>query len=314
MQLLFITSNRLGDAILSTGVLAHFLCQHPGAHVTVVCGKVPAPLFRALPGIAEIIAVEKAKFSTHWLSPFAHLFGKHWDLMIDLRQVGIMRLLPARAKLLGKDTKGTRHRVEDLAELLGGTARKVPTPTIWLDSEAVQTAKRLIPDGAPVIALGPTTGPKRKLWRPERYATVMGALTAPSGVMPGARIAVFGAPNERARADEVLRLLPSDRTLDLVGATDPLEAAAALGRCSLYVGADSGLMHLAAAMEVPTLGLFGEHGVPQIYRPWGVHTAFVHRRNPDWDVNNKPTAMDGIEANEVIQAAEELVRRAQTKV
>ncbi len=309
MRLLFITSNRLGDAILSTGVLAHLLCQNPDAHVTVVCGKVPAPLFRAVPGIAEIIPVEKEKFATHWLAPFWHLLGRRWDLMVDLRNVGIMRLLPARAKLFGKEHKGTRHRLEDFAALVG-TPDNVPTPTIWLDSEAVETAIRLIPDGGPVIALSPVTGPKRKRWRADRYAAVMGALTASSGAMAGARIAVFGAPSERELAEQVIKLLPSNRTLDLVGATDPLEAAAALGRCSLFVGADSGLMHLAAAMDVATLGIFGEHGVPQVYRPWGGHTAYVHRRNPDWDVSDRPTAMDGISANEVIEAAEELIKRA----
>jgi ADP-heptose:LPS heptosyltransferase len=161
-----------------------------------------------------------------------------------------------------------------------------------------------------VIAVAPVTGPKRKLWRPERYAAVLDALTAPTGVFPHARIAVFAAPNERERAEALVKLLPAGRTIDLIGATDPLEAAAAIGRCTFFFGVDSGLMHAAAAMDVPTVGLFGEHGRPQVYRPWGRHTAYVHRRNPAYDVNDKPTGMDGISVDEVIAACETLAERA----
>ena len=78
MRLLFITSNRLGDAILSTGVLAHFIGMYPGAEVTVVCGRVPAALFRAVPGIKQIIAVEKEPFALHWLKPFSVPIGMCW--------------------------------------------------------------------------------------------------------------------------------------------------------------------------------------------------------------------------------------------
>jgi len=308
MRLLFITSNQLGDAILSTGVLAHYLCEYPGADVTVVCGKVPAPLFRAMPGIAEIIPVEKQKYATHWLEAFGHLFGRRWDLMVDLRLVALMKLLPAKRRVFGKEASRTKHRLEDFADLLD-TPGHVPSPTIWLDREVVEKARTLIPDGGPVIGVGPVTGPLRKIWRPERYAAVLGALIAYSGIAPGARIAVFGAPNERERAEDVIKLLSSDHVIDLVGATDPLEAAAALGRCSLYLGADSGLMHLAAAMDIPTVGLFGEDGVPQVYRPWGAKTAYVHRRNPDLVADDKPSAMDSISVDEVLKVCETLLQR-----
>ncbi len=311
MRLLFITSNRLGDAILSTGLLGYYIKQHPGAEVTVVCGKVPAPLFRNIPEVVEIIAVAKEPFAAHWLKLYGRLFGNKWDLMVDLRHVGMFRFLPAAKRVLGGVPNFRGHKLEEFAALIGSA--QVPAPVISLGAEAIATAKTLIPENeinTPIIALGATTGPKRKRWRPENYAAVMAALTEPTGILPGARIAVIGAPNEREQADPIIKLLPASRTLNLVGTTDVLTGAAVVSHCALYVGADSGLMHLAATMDVPTLGLFGEHGVPQTYRPWGTHTAHVHRRNPNWDVNDKPSAMDGISAAEVIAAAEELVRRA----
>lgn len=317
MRLLFITSNRLGDAILSTGVLNYFLAKHPGAALTVISGKVPAPIFRAAPGLERIIPVEKSAFAMHWLSAYADVVRQRWDIMVDLRNVGIMRLLPARTRIFGTEATGTRHRLEDYAAMLG--AADVPAPKIWLDDTALAKAAQLIPEGRPVLALAPSTGPKRKLWRPDRYAAVAAALTAPDGPMPGARIAVFGAPSDAGHAGAVMDLLPSAQVLNLVGQTDPLEAAAALGRCQGFVGVDSGLMHISAAMDVPTLGLFGELGVPQAYRPWGQRTAYVHRRSPDYRSKllpsgeiDRPAAMDGLQPTEVINAATELLRSAKS--
>ncbi len=309
MRILFITSNRLGDAILSTGVLAHFLHDHPGAEITVVCGKIAAPMFRAAPGLKEIIAVEKQRFSLHWLGPFAQFALRRWDLMVDLRDVAIMKLIPARRRIFGAAASGMRHRLEDFAELTGAGGT-VPAPHFWFDEAALAKAHLLVQPGPPVIAVAPVTGPLRKLWRPDRYAAVLEALTGPTGPLPGARIAVFAAPDEGPRARAVTSLLPTDRTLDLVGATDPLEAAAAIAECSFFLGVDSGLMHAAAALDVPTVGLFGHHGVPQVYRPWGVQTAYVHRRNPDWDPADKPSAMDAIEVDEVVEVCTALMRRA----
>lgn len=327
MRLLFVTSNRLGDAILSTGVLAHFIKAHPGIEVTVVCGKVPAPLFRATPGLKEIITVEKQAWSTHWLGAFGKLFTRRWDVMVDLRNVGIFRLLLAGKKYRGGATDFRGHKLEEFASLLG--SKEVPEPVVWLDEAAKDEARQILPaagDQQLTIALGATTGPKRKRWRPENYAAVIEALSSPSGKLKDARIVLLGAPGakEREQADALMTLLPNsgteERTIDLVGKTDVLNGAAVLTSCDFYLGVDSGLMHMAAALGLPTLGIFGEHGAPQTYRPWppsgggasraGGHVAHVHKKNPDWTWDDRPSAMDGVKVEDVVRAAEELATRA----
>jgi len=52
MRLLFVTSTRIGDAILSTGVLARLLEEHPNARVTIACGPAAASLFEAVPALS----------------------------------------------------------------------------------------------------------------------------------------------------------------------------------------------------------------------------------------------------------------------
>jgi ADP-heptose:LPS heptosyltransferase len=92
--------------------------------------------------------------------------------------------------------------------------------------------------------------------------------------MPDARIVVLGAGEERQDALPLLAGLPRNRTIDLMGRADLLTAYAVLQHAYLFVGNDSGLMHLAAAARVPTLGLFGPSSETR-YGPWGPHARAV---------------------------------------
>ena len=58
-RILFITSTRIGDAVLSSGLLDHVTAAHPGARVTVACGPLAAPLFTHAPGVEEVIVMSK---------------------------------------------------------------------------------------------------------------------------------------------------------------------------------------------------------------------------------------------------------------
>jgi hypothetical protein len=60
-RLLFITSNRIGDAVLSTAALEEAMARLPGASVVIACGELPAPLFRATPGLERIVTFRKER-------------------------------------------------------------------------------------------------------------------------------------------------------------------------------------------------------------------------------------------------------------
>ena len=66
MRILFITATRLGDAVLSTGVLAHLLGCYPTARITVACGPVAAGVFARMPRLDRVIVVEKRAWDVHW--------------------------------------------------------------------------------------------------------------------------------------------------------------------------------------------------------------------------------------------------------
>ena len=67
-RILFVTATRIGDAVLSTGLLAHLIERYPGARVTVTASPVSAPLFQGVPGLERLIALSKRRHARHWLA------------------------------------------------------------------------------------------------------------------------------------------------------------------------------------------------------------------------------------------------------
>ncbi|MFN3077958.1 MAG: glycosyltransferase family 9 protein, partial [Alphaproteobacteria bacterium] len=185
---------------------------------------------------------------------------------------------------------------------------------LWPTPEHRETAAALLPGESPVIGVGPATNWRAKTWRATRFADLLSRLTAADGMLPRARIAVFGGPSEREEAMTLITELPAERRIDLVGTLDLVTTYACLERCSFYVGNDSGLMHLAAAAGVATLGLFGPSQEVH-YAPWGLRTAVVRTPLPferifpeGFDHRNSDTLMDGLTVDKVEEAAVALYR------
>lgn len=272
-HILFITSNRLGDAVLSTGLLHHLLRTEPEAKVTIACGTLPSSLFAGYPLLDHLIAFQKEKYSLHWVKLWRQVAGTRWDAVIDLRNSAVSRLVWARRRYIyGPHIDQTRHKVEQAAETMRLTT--IPDPALWFTAAQENRAAELIPPGGTVLGIGPTANWPGKTWPADNFIDIIAALTAPDGIFPAARIAVFAAPGEEEAAYQVLNSVPQDRRLDVIAKGKPGEIGAALARCALYIGNDSGLMHMAAAAGVPTFGLFGPSW-PHLYRPWGPHTAFA---------------------------------------
>jgi heptosyltransferase III len=306
LKILFITATRIGDAVLSSGLLAHLAAQHPGARFTIACGAPAAPLFEAVPGLDRLIVIEKQPFHSHWLSLWAACATTRWDRIYDLRGSVIGSLLLGREKLAGKYRDDTVHRVEELGRLVG--VSPPPAPKIWISDDARDVAAALVPGDGKVIAVGPTANWGGKQWPADRFAALVRRATDPDGILPGASVAVLGAASEREMAAPVLEALPGDRSIDLVGQSLPV-AAACVKRAAVYVGNDSGLMHVAAATGTPTLGLFGPSPDTR-YGPWGAHCAVVRTLEgfkelvlaPDFDHLSHKSLMTGLSVGMAYEA------------
>lgn len=315
MRILFITASRIGDAVLSTGLLAHLAERHPRARFTVACGAPAAPLFAAAPFVDAVIPMIKRKRAGHWIDLWKRTVTHPWSLVVDLRGSAIGWLLPTLRRRVLKSSWEPRHRLEHLSSALG--LSQPFAPRLWASAAQRAEAARLIPAGPPVLAVGPTANWGAKQWPGESFAQVIAALTADDGILPQARVAVFASADERAKAAPVLDSVPPERRIDLAGGIDLPTAFACLERCAFYLGNDSGLMHMAAAARIPTLGLFGPSS-EVFYGPFGPKAASVRGPRsfedichaPDYDYRSQDCMMRDLTPQTVIEAAQSLwIRR-----
>ena len=314
MKVLFITSTRIGDAVLSTGVLRHLMDAHPDARFTIACGPAAAPLFEAMPRCERVIAMPKRRYGLHWFDLWRRVVGSRWGLVVDLRNSALSYVVLAGGRRVLKPKHSDAHRVKQLADLFG--LDQPPAPGLWRSAEHDRAAAELVPAGGPVLAVAPAANWGAKQWPADRFDALVHRLTDAKGILPQARVAVFAGPGEAAQARPVLEAVASDRRIDMIDRASLPVVYAALDRCALFVGNDSGLMHMAAAAGIPTLGLFGPSR-PELYRPWGPHCAAVRTERsfesfinaPGYDYTAQDSLMSSLSVDAVEQAAVDLWSR-----
>lgn len=306
MNILFITHNRLGDAVLSTCLLHQVLTQYPNASVTVATGPIPAPLFEAIPQVVRCIIVKKQSYERHWLKLFWQTLWTRWHMVIDCRGSALAYLLWTRKRYCRYDRKTkTEHRIKRYASLL--KLDTLPSPKIWLSAAAKDRAKKLAQNHTTIIAIAPAANWRAKTWRAEYFSTLIKRLTEANGPYPNASIMVITAPQERQSILPLLSAIPKARCIDLSGTETLTTIAACLPYCTLFVGNDSGLMHMAAASGIRTLGLFGPSN-PTLYAPFGQHCDFICTTQspetlmgPGFDHRHSDTLMDSLSVNTVFE-------------
>jgi len=268
MRILFITATRIGDAVLSTGLLDHLLRVHPEARFTIACGPIAEGVFVRMPRREATLVIEKRRSDMHWLRLWRRTVGTLWDLVVDLRGSALSFFLRARRRAVMRGGRRPGHKLVQLGAALG--LSPPPLPVGWTNDADRRRADALLPPGQRYIGLGPTANWSGKAWPPDRFAALFH--TVRDQALPGARPVVFAGPGpaELALAAPVLAALPD--AVDLTGRLSLPEASACLSRCALFVGNDSGLMHLAAAAGAPTLGLFGPTSAAE-YAPAGHRSA-----------------------------------------
>lgn len=302
---LIVTGSMIGDVILSTGAIAEIVRLHPGAKATVVCSPGTAILFRHMPAETEIIPLVKQKRGGHWLALWRTLRRRRWARIYDFRDSVAGRFLNGPRVIPRRAGGAPVHKVLEASSILG--AGPAMSPVLWLSNAAeglpasATKAKRL-------LVLGPGATRAGKAWPVERFAELAARLTAKGGLLEGAVVVPTGGPMDRAAADAIGAGVPAARFIDLTGA-DLLTTAALMARADLFVGNDSGMMHLAAAAGAPTLGLFGPTD-ERLYGPWGARAAAVRAPGvsvvfgkTSKTVSKTETQMGALTVDEVVAAA-----------
>jgi ADP-heptose:LPS heptosyltransferase len=274
--ILFITATRIGDAVLSSGLIKRLADEIPNARFTIVAGPAAAPLFAEVPNLDQVIVFEKARDGSHWFDLWRKVRKVKWGLVVDLRGSAISRFLSRKRRAVHRKPPATAepmHKVMETARVLRIEDAPAP-PYLFTSEETEARAAELVHGFGPILALAPAANWVGKTWPIERFAQVANRLLGPDGPMRGGRLMVLGGPEDHALTRELRNVVMRDQFIDLVGQVDLLTAFACLKRARLFIGNDSGTMHLAAAAGAPTLGLFGPSD-ERLYAPWGEATRVV---------------------------------------
>jgi ADP-heptose:LPS heptosyltransferase len=328
----------IGNAALLLPVLRDLRARYPGARLTVVTLAGNEPLFR---GVADrTLAVRMSPVVAAGLDLFraaATLRALPVDLALDFEQYvrssqALLRLAGAR-QVIAFDTKGqgraaladvkvrydgARHCGQsflDLARAAGVRTRTYRPGGLAVDPEAAARVDRWrLPRGAgPLVVLHPGSGDNfhGRRWPTRRFGLVARRLVDEAKAV----VAVTGSPAEGGLAREVAEAAERD-LWDLSGQLELPDLVALLARARLLVSNDSGPVHLASALGVPVLGLYGPNS-PLLYGPLSAGSIAFHDAPPCspciTNFNYKtsrcrnPVCIQAIEVEPVARAALSLV-------
>jgi heptosyltransferase-2 len=296
--------NWLGDVVMALPALADVVRRFDGAEVLVAARRNLAPLFEAVPGTAGVIVLEGRggsgrradvaalrmaqldaalllpnSFHAAWLAWRAGI-GERWGYRADARGLLLTRAIrrPRAAR-----THHARY-YQNLTTQLGCTPGPLE-PALRLTEaqrEAGETALRRAGwDGERIVGLAPGAAyGSAKRWAPDRMAQVAARLALEDGIRP----VLVGAPADRDIAQEVVAHaerggVATGTVVNLAGRTTLRALMGVMARCAAFLSNDSGAMHLAAALDVPVVAIFGptrEWATSPLPGPAGKPAIVVH--------------------------------------
>jgi heptosyltransferase-2 len=298
-SILVVVPSWIGDAVISLGALRVLRRAQPRAHLVALCrpslvelyesvGEVDATLCydprgadRGLSGFrAAAERIRSRGFGLCLLLPnafrvaaLARLSGipERWGYATESRGFLLTRSVPPAPRPFG------RHQAFYYLELMNGLGFETGAPDVSVSISAGQraTARALLEregwDGrSALVGIHPgATGSRAKIWSPVRFGQVMERIAGSTGAV----VAILGGPSESSLAEEVESVVGKP-VIQLQGKTTLGELMGVLSELSILLSNDSGPMHLAAALGVPTLAIFGPTD-PRETGPLGASAKFV---------------------------------------
>ena len=290
-QILVIRLDAIGDNVLNSGFLRELRRNNPRAQITLVVNPVVYNLVELCPYINEVLVytgASKGNFVERytWAMELCEkkLWPRHFDLFICPRWdfdkyfalfLGYMsgarerigyseRLYAGKAQAnAGYDNFLTKpvlnppellHEVERNLFLLKALGMSVQDDSLelWYSQKDSTRAKDLlagIGEGRQLVAVALGANETNKAYPAELYAEALSEIAAKYPVC----FILLGGPADRAAGTVISGKLADDRVIDLSGKTTLRESAAVLARTTAYIGNDTGLTHMAAALKRPVI-------------------------------------------------------------
>jgi len=314
-RLLVLRTDRIGDMALTTPALTDLRGYFRKAEITVLAPTAPLELLRQHPAVDHLVPLAGSRLPEGLAGRF--------DLVIDftsdedLRGALLARATRARLRagfqaagrqacfsLRGPRAERRRHIVDLNRALLDslGVPAKALRPDLYVSAEergAAQARLASLGAAAPRVAVHPGAFYPSQRWSPESFAAVITALTETTGA---ACIVVCG-PGEKPLADRIVAATPDAL---VTGDITLRQMMAFISVCDLFVGNNSGPLHVAAALGVPTVSVMGPSD-PLRFAPRGPADRVVRRDLPCSPCQRArcwhQTCLRAVEPEEVIREA-----------
>jgi heptosyltransferase-2 len=282
-KILIRATNWVGDAVMTLPALEAVRENFPSASVTVLARPWVAPVFENHPAVNDLIIYPKHETLIKNLSETLHIVrvirAKRYDLAILFQnafEAALLAFLGGVKSRLGFDSDGrglllthpikrsdeifSVHQVEYYLSVLKAAGLKAESrnPALYIAKKDFIRADDLLKSNGIsgndfLLGLGPgAIFGNAKRWPAERFAKI-GDRAADTW---NARVIIMGSKKEQVIGASMASLM-RNKPVDFCGKTSLGEAMGIIGRCNLFVTNDSGLMHVAAALGVPTLAIFG---------------------------------------------------------
>jgi len=286
-------NNWIGDVVTSAPALRALRTAYPHASISVLAKPWVIPILKYCADVDRILVYDakgrhrglagnfrlisdlkhqrfhasilfQRAFEAAWIS-FAARIPRRAGYCTDGRSLLLTHRIRAEKALF--QIHRVDHNLEMLARMdIQTTDRGLVLPVGTQELEQAKERLREMGAGPETLLFGMNPGAafgSAKRWIPERFAALSDRITEQAGAMG----LIFGSAQERELGEWISGSARAGRLHNLAGATSLAEAMALIGLCGLFVTNDSGLMHVAAALDVPLTALFGPTD-PQATSPW----------------------------------------------
>jgi lipopolysaccharide heptosyltransferase II len=324
-KILFLRHDRVGDMVLSTPVFRALKTKYPDAAITVLASEKNHEILQNNPNVDEILIYSGIR------NFMAQVCNKKFDMAIDLflahdMKQAFMTYLSGAAYRLGfrdsgreiffnvrsPDSQPQKRMIEHLSDLAiaAGAEETDSKPEIFLSEQEKEWAKSELAqrglEKALIVAVHPGAFYPSQRWPAERFGESARQIIE----YRGTAVFIFGATNERHLLEKI-RITAGDRSHIFCGLS-LRQFIALLDRCSLLVCNNSGPLHIASALRIPTVSMTGPTVVP-LWLPRGKSHIAVNKALPCSPCNRAECSdhrcMEQITVNEVMA---EVTRQCET--
>jgi ADP-heptose:LPS heptosyltransferase len=306
VKILIVRLRLIGDVVFTTPLLRALRRMHPGAHLTYLVEPLAAAVVQGNPHVNEVLIIPKRRGIRRWADDLAwarRLRARHFDIAIDLHggpRSAFLTWASGAPRRIGYRMAGhswmytdlvarpddlhPRHSVLKQWDLLTPLGAEPPTPA----RDGVEMASDLAAAGRidgvlrqagvgsqhQLVVLHVSAGNPFRRWPQDAFAAAIVGLARRD---PGRRFLVTSGPSDAGAARAIVetartQLGPAAGSAVTHGQFDVAELRALADRAAVYIGGDSGPLHIAATTHTPIVALFGPT-LAERSMPW---------RDPRW--------------------------------